>query len=88
MFKGLLRFRKWFAHATALGAQDDIYLVRSEIYRKLWVMYGIDEDTAMFVLEHYDYLKATYSEYEANLYYTRYIYEKVDELGLGAGTDK
>jgi hypothetical protein len=85
LFKGLLRFRKWFAHATALGAQDDIYLVRSEIYKKLWEIYGIDESEAMFVLEHYDYLKETYGEYEANLYYTRYIYETVDRLGLGDG---
>ena len=85
LFKGLLRFRKWFAHATALGAQDDIYLVRSEIYNKLWEIYGIDESEAMFVLEHYDLLKANYGDYEANLYYTRYIYETVDRLGLGSG---
>ncbi len=85
LFKGLLRFRKWFAHATALGAQDDIYLVRSEIYKKLWEIYGIDESEAMFVLEHYDMLKESYGEYEANLYYTRYIYETVDQLGLGTG---
>ncbi len=85
LFKGLLRFRKWFAHATALGAQDDIYLVRSEIYKKLWEIYGINESEAMFVLEHYDYLRETYGEYEANLYYTRYIYETVDRLGLGDG---
>ncbi len=86
LFKGLLRFRKWFAHATAIGAQDDIYLVRTEIYNKLWEIYGINEDEAMFVLEHYDYLKETYSENEANVYYTRYIYEKVDALGLGTGS--
>lgn len=86
LFKGLLRFRKWFAHATAIGAQDDIYLVRTEIYNKLWEIYGIDEDEAMFVLEHYDYLKETYSENEANVYYTRYIYEKVEKLGLGTGS--
>ncbi|MCR5584589.1 MAG: hypothetical protein K6F63_04030 [Lachnospiraceae bacterium] len=85
LFKGLLRFRKWFAHATALGAQDDIYLVRSEIYNKLWEIYGIDESEAMFVLEHYDLLRETYGEYDANLYYTRYIYETVDRLGLGSG---
>ena len=83
LFKGLLRFRKWFAHAAALGAQDDIYLVRSEILNRLWDNYGIDEAEAMFVLEHYDALKSSYSEYEANLYYTRYIYETVDRLGLG-----
>ncbi len=83
LFKGLLRFRKWFAHAAALGAQDDIYLVRSEILKQLWDNYGIDEAEAMFVLEHYDALKSSYSEYEANLYYTRYIYETVDRLGLG-----
>ncbi len=86
LFKGLLRFRKWFAHATALGAQDDIYLVRSEIYKKLWDIYGINEDEAMFVLEHYDLLKENYSEEDANLYYTRYIYETVDRLGLGQGS--
>ncbi len=85
LFKGLLRFRKWFAHASALGAQDDIYLVRSVILSKLWEMYGIDEDEAMFVLNHYDYLKESYGEDDARLYYTRYIYEKVDRLGLGTG---
>ena len=85
LFKGLLRFRKWFAHATALGAQDDIYLVRSEILKNLWNIYGIDEAEAMFVLEHYDLLKSTYNDYDANLYYTRYIYEPVERLGLGSG---
>ncbi len=85
LFKGLLRFRKWFAHASALGAQDDIYLVRSAILAKLWEMYGIDEDEAMFVMDHYDYLKESYGEDDAKLYYTRYIYEKVDRLGLGTG---
>ncbi len=83
LFKGLLRFRKWFAHASDLGAQDDMYFVRREILNTLQNVYGIDESEALFVLEHYDLLKETYGEYDANLYYTRYIYETVDRLGLG-----
>ncbi len=82
LFKGLLRYNKWIPYAVGLGNQDDLYFVRDQILGLLEGVYNISEEEAMTVLSTYVGITDTENEASANLYYTKYIYNTVTELGL------
>ena len=82
LFKGLLRYNKWIPYAIKLGAEDDLYFVRTQILGLLDEQFGISEEEAMTVLSTYAGIVNTENEASANLYYTKYIYSTVADVGL------
>ncbi|MBP5311531.1 MAG: hypothetical protein J6112_01705, partial [Clostridia bacterium] len=82
LFKGLLRYNKWIPYAIELGAEDDLYFVRTQILGLLDEQFGISEEEAMTVLSTYAGIVNTENEASANLYYTKYIYSTVADVGL------
>lgn len=82
LYKGLLRYNKWMPYAQELGAEDDLLFVRTQILDVMKTNYEISEDEAMLVLQTYAGIAQTDGEAAANLYYTKYIYSAVEEVGL------
>ncbi len=82
LFKGLLRYNKWIPYAVELGAEDDLYFVRTQILELLKNNYDISEEEAMLVLSTYAGISETDGKSTANLYYTKYIYSAVGDVGL------
>ncbi len=82
LFKGLLRYNKWIPYAVELGAEDDLNFVRNQILELLQNNYDISEEEALLVLSTYAGINETDGKTTANLYYTKYIYSAVDNVGL------